>query len=62
MFPPYCFDYLRVPAGGDHLEPDVAESVEDDDGVSLDTDTVTGLAGRGGAGVAGTAGAVKLGL
>ena len=62
MLSPYCFDYLRVPTGGDHLEPDIAESVEDDDGVSLDTDTVTRLAGRGGAGVAGTAGAVKLGL
>ena len=54
--------YLRVPAGGDHLEPDVAEGVEDHDGVGLDTDPVTGLAGRGGAGVAGTAGTVKLGL
>ena len=56
------FVYLRVPAGGDHLEPDVAEGVEDHDGVGLDTDPVTGLAGRGGAGVAGTAGTVKLGL
>ena len=54
--------YLRVPAGGDHLEPDIAEGVEDHDGVCLDTDAVTGLVRRCAARVTGTAGAVKLGL
>ena len=53
---------LGITAGGDNFEPDVSESVEDDNRVGPNTDPVTGLLGRSTAGVAGSSGAVELGL
>ena len=57
-----CISYLGVPTGGDHLEADISESVEDDHRVGANTDPVTWLLGWGTAGVAGSSGAVELGL
>ena len=54
--------YLGVPTGGDHLEADISESVEDDHRVGANTAPVTWLLGRSTAGVAGSSGAVELGL
>ena len=63
--PEFCrceYSYLGVPTGGDHLEADISEGVEDDHRVGANTDPVTGLLGRGAAGVAGSSRAVELGL
>ena len=63
--PDFCrceYSYLGVPTGGDHLEADISESVEDDDRVGPNADPVTRLLGRSTAGVAGSSGAVELGL
>ena len=52
--------FLGISACGHNFESNISQSIEHDNRVGLDTDTMTRLLGRGGARVTWTSGTVKL--